>query len=200
MNRKNGIWNFRNWGRYFGASKPIDNPNYSPRKPQAEDIELQKLFVIMQMTYVGAPMIYYGDEVGMWGGNDPDCRKPMVWDDIAYDDEVTNPDGSRHAPDKVAVNHDLLNHYKKMIAIRNTHKALQIGSYKTILTDDDNGILIFERKYRNETIYVVINNGDIPYEFDSNILGDGEYTDLISGKEFGEKITVAPKWGLVLTK
>ena len=44
VNRTNGIGNFRDWGHYFGASKPIDNPNYSPRKPQAEDIALQKLF------------------------------------------------------------------------------------------------------------------------------------------------------------
>jgi glycosidase len=200
VNRGNDIGNFRDWGDYFGASSAINNPNYSPRKPQAEDIELQKLFVIMQMTYVGAPMIYYGDEVGMWGGNDPDCRKPMVWDDIAYDDEVTNPDGSLHAPDKVAVNHDLLDHYKKMITIRNNHPALQVGSYKTILTDDDKGILIFERKYKRETIFVVINNGVEPYKFDASILGDVKYTDLISGGEFGEKVTVAPKWGLVLTK
>ena len=34
------------------------------------------------MTYVGAPMIYYGDEVGMWGADDPSCRKPMLWDDL----------------------------------------------------------------------------------------------------------------------
>ncbi len=38
--------------------------------------------VIFQMTYLGAPVIYYGDEAGMWGANDPDSRKPMVWDDL----------------------------------------------------------------------------------------------------------------------
>ena len=198
VNRKNGIGNFRDWGHYFGASKPIDNPDYSPRKPQADDIELQKLFVIMQMTYVGAPMIYYGDEAGMWGGNDPDCRKPMIWDDIDYDDEVTNPDGSKHAPDKVAVNHDLLAHYKKLIAIRNEHKALQIGSYKTVLTDDDKGVLIFERKYKNETIYVVINNGEHEYQLDAKTLGNGEFVDLISEKIFEDKIHIDTKWGAII--
>ena len=201
VNRANGIGNFRDWGHYFGASKPIDNPDYSPRKPQAEDIALQKLFVIMQMTYVGAPMVYYGDEAGMWGGNDPDCRKPMVWDDIVYDDEVTNPDGSWHAPDRVSVNHDLLAHYKNMIAIRNAHPALQRGSYRTLLTDDDKGILIFERNYRNEKLYIVINNGDTPYQPDTAIFGKGKLTDLISGKEFKAeaKVEIEAKWGLVLT-
>ena len=36
-------------------------------------------------------MIYYGDEVGMWGGNDPDCRKPMIWDDMKFENENTLP-------------------------------------------------------------------------------------------------------------
>ena len=36
--------------------------------------------IIFQMTYLGAPMIYYGDEIGMMGGPDPGCRKAMVWE------------------------------------------------------------------------------------------------------------------------
>ncbi len=56
----------------------------------------------------------------------------------------------------------------------------------------------FERKYKKETIFVVINNGDVEYEFDAYILGDKTYTDQISRKEFEDKIKVGPKWGLVL--
>jgi len=147
-----GIGNFRNWGDYFNISNALNNPEYSTRKPQEEDIELQKLFVIMQMTYVGAPMIYYGDEVGMWGGNDPDCRKPMIWNDISFEDEIYNANGTIHEPDKVEINQDLFKHYKKLIHIRNENKPLQLGSYKTLLTDDDKGILVFERIFK-EKIY-----------------------------------------------
>ena len=78
----------------------------------------------MQMTYVGAPMIYYGDEIGMWGANDPDCRKPMIWEDIEYEDEIYNPDGSKRKADKVSQNTDLHAHYKKLISIRNNNVAL----------------------------------------------------------------------------
>ena len=85
----------------------------------------QKLFVIFQMTYVGAPMVYYGDEVGMWGANDPDDRKPMIWDDIRYEDEVTNPDGSLRPADKVAVNRQLQQHYRLLIQLRQQLPALQ---------------------------------------------------------------------------
>lgn len=201
VNRKNGIGNFRDWGPYFNASNAANNPKYSTRKPQTDDIALQKLFVIMQMSYVGAPMIYYGDEAGMWGGNDPDCRKPMIWQDLSYDDEIYGPDGSKHAPDKVEVNRFLLEHYQKMIAIRNNHKALQLGNYKTLLTDDDKGVLIFERACAHEKLIVAINNGDKPYAMDSDILQHRIYKDLISGKKWKKRQMVVPgKWGMILKK
>jgi cyclomaltodextrinase len=155
-----GIGNFRDWGDYFQKSVGLNNTDYSTRKPTDEDIALQKLFVIMQMTYVGAPMVYYGDEVGMWGGNDPDCRKPMVWDDIKYEDEIFNANGTTHEPDKVEINQNLYEHYKKLIHIRKKNKALQLGSYKTIMADDDQDLFIFERVYENERLIVVINNSE----------------------------------------
>ena len=54
-----------------------DNPQYDVRKPTADEIRRQKLLVLFQMTSIGAPMVYYGEEAGMWGGDDPDERKPM---------------------------------------------------------------------------------------------------------------------------
>ena len=195
-----GIENFRNWDSYFQTSMGINNPEYSTRKPQKEDIELQKLFVIMQMTYVGAPMIYYGDEVGMWGGNDPDSRKPMIWDDIEYEDEVHNADGSLHDPDTVEINHELFNHYKKLIQIRNENEALQLGTYKTILTDDENGLLIFEREHESQSIFVVINNSNKDQTISNSDLKEGCYEDLLGSIKFEniDNIVVPKKWGLIL--
>jgi cyclomaltodextrinase len=201
VNSDRGIGNFRNWGKYFNASTASNNPEYSTRKPEGKDIELQKLFAIMQMTYVGAPMIYYGDEVGMWGGNDPDSRKPMIWDDIAHVDEVYSLDGSKHTPDKVAVNNDLFQYYKKLITIRNNNPALQMGNYKTLFTDDEKGVLIFERTYNEDNLIVVINNSNSEYVVDVAELSQKCFTDLISEKVFeNNKIIVAKKWGLVLKK
>ena len=65
-----------------------DNPNYDPRRPGAENRQTQKMIVAFMATYVGAPMIYYGDEAGMWGGDDPDDRKPMVWPEMKYENET----------------------------------------------------------------------------------------------------------------
>ncbi|MDH7914003.1 glycoside hydrolase family 13 protein [Winogradskyella sp. SYSU M77433] len=199
VNRDRGIGNFRNWGTYFNASVAGNNPNYSTRKPQKEDIDLQKLFAIMQMTYVGAPMIYYGDEVGMWGGNDPDCRKPMIWDDIVYEDEVFNADGSTHKPDKVETNTSLFNHYKKLISIRNDHPSLQQGTYKTVFTNDAKGIFVFERQYEGESIVVAINNGGEEFILDIPELRTHCMVDLLSETVFdGDKIIVPNKWGMIL--
>lgn len=153
-----GIANFRDWQDYFTTSQAVINPQYDVSKPSNEDLRLQKLFAILQMTYVGAPMIYYGDEVGMWGANDPDSRKPMLWPDIKYQQEVYKPDGSKRKPDKVAVNNQLKDTYKQLIAIRNTHKALSLGSYKSISADNDSNTFVFQRQYKGETLWVILNN------------------------------------------
>ena len=195
-----GIENFRNWGDYFNTSIALNNPNYSTRKPSTNDIVLQKLFAIMQMTYVGAPMIYYGDEVGMWGGNDPDCRKPMLWGDITYEDEIYNADRSIHEPDKVEIDQSLLEHYKKLIHIRNEHIALQLGSYKTLLADDENGLLVFERVFEEQKLIIVINNSNNEQIIDIPELKDKCFKDLLSSKKFehSDKKIVSNKWGLIL--
>ncbi|MCX6136013.1 MAG: glycoside hydrolase family 13 protein, partial [Ignavibacteriales bacterium] len=53
-----------------------------------DDVGTERLAVLMQMTYVGAPMVYYGDEIGMTGGKDPDCRRTMIWDESRWNTEL----------------------------------------------------------------------------------------------------------------
>ena len=199
-----GIGSFRDWGNYFNLSKASENPQYQVRKPNAEEIQLQKLFVIFQMTYVGAPMIYYGDEVGMWGGNDPDDRKPMLWPDIEYSDEVTNPDGSRRQADKVAINRDLQAHYRKLIAIRNKHPVLSLGSFRTLVADDEKSVFGFSRRLGEEAIWVVLNNSDVPQTVTLPFSTRTRFTDLLNGGELLStdgrlRLDIAPRWGRVLS-
>ncbi|QOJ28156.1 MAG: alpha-amylase [Ignavibacteriales bacterium] len=189
------LGSYRNWGEYFGLSKG-ENKNYNPRKPNEEEYAIQKLFALFQMTYVGAPMLYYGDEAGMWGANDPDCRKPMVWDDIPYDDERFMPDQTLRSPDKVTVNKDLLEHYKKLIAIRNTHPELQTGSIETLVTDDVQDVYGFRRTQNNNVTDVYLNNSNKP----AVLTLKGTYRNLLSGQEFTGEITLHPKQGVILKK
>ena len=150
---------YRSWSDYFGTSKG-ENPGYDTRKPHEDEIQLQKLLALFQMTYVGAPMIYYGDEVGMWGANDPCCRKPMVWGDLVYDFERMLPDGRQQdLPQPVTVNHGLFEYYRRLIRIRNEHPALQLGDFTTLIVDDHRRLYGFSRSYGGETVIVVLNSG-----------------------------------------
>lgn len=54
----------------------------------AQDMELVKRMLTVQFTYPGIPMVYYGDEAGMFGGADPDCRRGMVWEETKQNQAV----------------------------------------------------------------------------------------------------------------
>ncbi|MBI2814195.1 MAG: alpha-glucosidase C-terminal domain-containing protein [Opitutae bacterium] len=198
------IGRYRDWASYFSKSKTAENPAYRPRKPGAADLALQKLLVIFQMTYVGAPMVYYGDEAGLWGGNDPDCRKPMLWEDIAYADEIFGPDlRTRHEPDTVGINHGLLAHYRKMIALRNRHPALQHGSYRTLFADDARELFVFERTLADERVVVIFNNSGSPTSHVVDHLSDGTCREAISDTLHHARggkltLTIPAKWAAVL--
>lgn len=161
-----GIGNFRDWGTYFNLSKATENPNYKLGPASAEEKELQKLFIVMQMCYVGAPMIYYGDEIGMWGANDPDNRKPMLWEDINHEAELYLPNQEKRSEAiPVQPDWDLWNFYRKMIAIRKSNPALSLGSYENILVNDEQQLFGFKRCYQDQEIWVLFNNDDSLHDF-----------------------------------
>lgn len=198
-----GLGQFRDWGRYFEASKAAENPAYDVRKPNDEERRLQKLFAIFQMTYVGAPMIYYGDEVGMWGANDPDDRKPMIWPDIAYEDERTNADGGARAPDSVDVDRSLQDHYRRLIWLRRQYAPLSLGSFQTLIADDDRELFAFAREHEGTRLVVVLNNADRAQRVEMPVSGNTELVDLLSGlpvevAEESASVKVPRRWGAIL--
>jgi glycosidase len=167
---------------------------------------MHKLAVLFQMMYAGAPMVYYGDELGMSGANDPDCRKPMLWDDIVYEDEKVHPAKGMTKPvEKNAPDNDLLDHYKKMIKLRHSLPALRRGSIETLITDDKPEIFGFTREYEDEKIHVIINNSHIEYTlcFGIPMFGKDSMKDLLNDNEIKAEhghylIKIKPCWGVVL--
>ena len=163
-----------------------NNPDYNPGKPDSSAYAKQKLIAAFQMTWKGAPMIYYGDEVGMWGADDPHDRNPMVWDNLQYDDEVVSAESGFNngfGTYKVEQNKDLLNYYKEIISIRNHYPLLKEGDVKFIYSDNQNSVFAFERYDKNEKIITVFNTGKIKVDLDintgyKNIL----YKDLFSNE------------------
>lgn len=131
-----------------------DNPRYDNAKPGPSEYQRVRLLALLQMTYVGAPMIYYGDEVGMWGADDPTCRKPMLWEDLQPYDE----------PEENFVMTDHLEFYRRAIALRNAHPALRTGEFQTLLTDDAADVWAFRRFDADEQLLVVLNASAEPRE------------------------------------
>jgi cyclomaltodextrinase len=173
--------------RNYDSAGNAKNSNYNPGKPSPEDFRKQKMIVAFQMTYRGSPMIYYGDEVGMWGADDPHDRKPMVWDNLKYDDEViTSSSGFKKGWGryKVEQNKDLLDFYKKIIAIHNNSEALKKGDIQFLYSNDENASFAFERTFGDENIIAVFNTGNAQAVFDIPLNSKKVlFTELLSGEE-----------------
>ncbi len=191
---------------YDHRDSPRDNPNYDVRKPTASEIQIQKLVVLFQMTYVGAPMVYYGDEAGMWGADDPDCRKPMLWPELKFEPERSHPFGKPRPVDANRFNRDLFNHYRKLIHLRREHPALQTGGFETVLADAERDLYAFKRHNADETLVVVVNNAATAQEVRLSTDGlppHSVWRDLLSGAvftaEYGAiRVPLAAKSGGVL--
>lgn len=135
---------------YNNLNREQEVQTYDASKPGEEHYRRVRLLALLQMTYVGAPMIWYGTEVGMWGSGDPNNRKPMLWKDL-------EPYG---VPGENAVMADQLDFYRRVIALRNAHPALRTGSFRTILTDDAQDAWVFLRELDGEQVLVALNAGD----------------------------------------
>ncbi len=124
------------------------------------DVNKVMLATVFQFTTEGIPYIYYGDEVGLSGGGDPQCRKCMVWN---QEDQ----------------NLALLNHYKKLIAIRKHNRALTSGDFSVEYAKDK--ALAYKRSGDDDEVLVLINNSSQKHFFDLEVTG--ELIDLYSDEQ-----------------
>jgi cyclomaltodextrinase len=157
---------FPDWDSYFGFPRAHDNPGLKTTRPGPRALAALRQMIVFQMTGLGAPMLYYGTEVGMWGANDPDNRQPMCWDDIRHEPETHTPRGLCPAgprqPDR-----DLLTFTRQAIALRKAHRVLRRGRLRWLAAGNER-LLAFERYDRRAVIRVLLNAGDapIPYRLD----------------------------------
>jgi glycosidase len=90
------------------------------------------------MTLPGAPCIYYGDEVGMEGGKDPDCRRAFPWRRSLW-----------HKP--------TWNFFRKAVALRRSRPVLRRGDFRPV--HGSGGVLAFLRRDAAESLLVILNAG-----------------------------------------
>ncbi|MBD0380093.1 alpha-glycosidase [Paenibacillus sedimenti] len=103
-----------------------------------EDKRRMKLAALLQFAFPGTPCIYYGDEVGMSGGGDPDCRRCMEWDASRQD-------------------RDLFEFYRRLIALRTSSEALRTGAVRFLHAKPGDARLALERVHGNEHMLILVN-------------------------------------------
>ena len=161
-----------NPGRYKYYANPRENPDYKVDRPDDRTRAIQQMILVQQFTYIGAPHIWNGDEVGMWGADDPDDRKPMVWGDLTYDDEVTHPFGKARPRDHVVPDTALYQVYQDLIALRKAHLRLFVdGTLRWLLTDDAQDLLAYERVLGDQHAIVAFNASDEAHEIAAEAQG-----------------------------
>jgi glycosidase len=193
------LTSFANKGKYKYKANPVDDPDYITSRPSEETYQRVQLYLLHQFTSVGAPQIWNGDEMGMWGGDDPDCRKPLWWPEYQFEPENKNSIlDKKEEYEQVDFNEELFQYYKQISSLRNQNlKILSEGEIEFVKAEGK--LLAYTRTNETDQILVILNAGEeeITYDFDKNY----RCTDLLNGETIDcMQLTVAPLSGKVLLK
>jgi len=149
------------WDTNLRMYNPLDSHDTTRYlRETGDNLKRYYLAIALQMTIPGCPAIFYGDEVGLTGDNDPGCRLCMQWD-------------------KSKQNLKLFDWYKKLIAIRKNTPALYEGDYHTELCDDENNVYAFSRNAKTESVIVIVNAGN--KEYDAKITAETNGYETVFG-------------------
>lgn len=135
-----------------------------------------KLSLLALFSIAGSPCIYYGTEVGMTGGSDPDNRRCMDWDILTQD-------------------LDMYNFVKKLIVIRHQYPATKSTKITWLEVSDEQ----VSGYIKNSQLIYLFNNSD---QAKSIALDSSTYLDLLTDQEFivDKTLTLSPYQGLILIK
>ncbi len=154
------------------------------------DMDKVRLAYLLQFANLGAPSIYYGDEIGMEGGKDPDNRRAFPWDEKQW-------------------NTDLQTYIKSLIALRKKHPALRRGDLQRVYFSDELSVYSFSRSLDEEKILIAVNPNNEPRTLRIPVasLGweDGQvFHDLLSNKQYSVtqeslELTLTPWSGVMVS-
>jgi cyclomaltodextrinase len=104
-----------------------------------------KLLQLIQFTFPGVPAVYYGDEIGLEGGKDPDSRRAFPWDETAWD-------------------HEQRDYVAKLISIRKATPELQHGWLDLVHAEDKSGLFVMVRGKGEQAALIALNASDSTHE------------------------------------
>lgn len=135
-----------------------DNKALQVSRPDEETRRSMQLLLVQQFTWIGSPHIWNGDELGMWGADDPDNRKPIWWPELRFDPEKASPDDVVTKETPVAGDMEWLSFYRDLVRLRKSNlQLLSHGATEEVVADDENGLLSYVRTLEGERIEVVFN-------------------------------------------
>ena len=114
----------------------------------------QQLASLIQFTVPGAPTVFYGDEVGLTGDDDPDDRRTFPWAD-----KGGSPDMSMFA------------HYQTLNSLRTSNTVLTQGDFQMLLADDATGVVAYGRKTNNQVAVVIVNRSTLAQTSNISVAG-----------------------------
>lgn len=186
------LTSFNNPNKYKVDANPRADSTYKTGKPDPETYTRTRLYLLHQFTSIGAPHIWNGDEMGMWGADDPDCRKPLHWPEYEFEPESHN--NFQHGDkifDEIKFNQAHYDYYKRLIQLRKDNPVLSEGEIEFIKTKGK--LLGYLRKNDQEEMIVLFNLSKEPAEFQlpegksySGLLEDkNTYTNTVSVESLG---------------
>ena len=140
-----------------------DHHGYDNGRPGPRAWQKARLAALLQHTWIGAPMIWYGDEAGLWGADDPTNRKPMLWKDLEPYEK----------PEENFVVDEQLDWYRRLVHLRRAHPALRTASARTLHASDEDEVWAFLREDESEEVLVALHAGEGGAEVLLEGLGEG---------------------------
>ena len=143
------------------------------------DRRLFCLAVVVLLTMPGAPSVYYGDEVGMTGGGDPDCRRGMVWEPARRDAQIYS-------------------WYKRLISLRHRHRALRRGDLEVL--PSTSYVAGWWRRVENDEELLVLINSGVTIAPLKAFLPTGTWVDLLTEVVYEVHHDIGPLCALILAR
>ncbi len=184
---------------YKYQSDPGQNPDYKIHRPDSVAYRTLRLLLTHQFTYLGAPHIWAGDEMGMWGADDPSCRKPLIWPDYTFQPERAHPLGLDRPIDSVAFDQTLFRDYQTLIGMRKKYTALSNGALSFVVQNEPAKTLAYRRFNEQEDLLTVLNANDTPQTV--RLSGDYELIWQVGTMQLeANAILMSPRSAAVLVK